>query len=167
MKTGWILNSGRKFGSKNEEKMLSKNWGFISFGTKEERIEERRIGNNTYKQWVKFNKEATKHDNIYLYAKGIGIIATGIYTGKCGPMQENTNQIAPNWEERDRLSIIYINWVPRSAPFKLEKPPNFTLSKYVGSFITATSISETESNVLPYATAAIPQISTQAPLPAI
>ena len=38
----WILNSGRKDNTTNENKMLSLNRGFIGFGTPEEKREEKK-----------------------------------------------------------------------------------------------------------------------------
>ena len=117
----WILNSGRKNNTTNENKMLSLNRGFVGFGTPEEKREEKK-SYTTIKQYENFKKKAKSGDEINLYANKIGIIAVGIYTGESYSPQF-LDELAPDWCINEKQIHLGIKWKILDKPKKYKPKP--------------------------------------------
>ena len=121
-KMNWIINSCRKSGLNNEEKMLDKNVFFIGFGTPNEKREEKK-SYTTIKQFENFKKKSNIGDTIYLYANKVGIIAKGNYIGSiCEPIKKNEK--APDWSELEKQSHVGVDkWIIFDTPINYKARP--------------------------------------------
>ena len=117
----WILNSGRKDNTTNENKMLILNRGFIGLGTPEEKREEKK-SYTTIKQYENFKKKAKAGDEINLYANKIGIIAVGTYTGEAY-FPQFIDELAPDWSIDEKQIHLGIKWEILDIPKKYIPKP--------------------------------------------
>ena len=61
---------------------------------------------------------------MFLYKNKTGIIAVGVYTGKCTDPELNKEKEAPDWDKDEKLCHIVIEkWEKQTPPIKYRPLP--------------------------------------------